>query len=461
MPDFPRYESKGSIDIKQPSFLAAEDTSGKQLEAVANAGEKVQQGAFALAKAYKETQKSTAELNQRTQAEDLLTRASSDPDYNSFQKYAQENEKIRKNSLQNLNDPEAIAKANYYQSVTNHQLNGIFQKKMVGHEQGNILQLNKLEEDNPTPGSFERVQERLNQGVKQGFINEKQAATQYQKSEKTIKANMFFNDLFSDANLAQEKVDRNDYKFDAKTKAAAQAKVDYMKKRNQDNLEADMSRREIDDDLTMPEVEAAFKNKLVSRSFYESKKKTLESSLADTAHTDNKVFNDLTSMLVDPGTKPDEARNAILEMSAAGKLSKSDLESLYKMHLIPSDGDRMNLQQALGDTGKNDFEKVKALNDAQDKLMEDKKNWWHSAFQVIDNTLGKDDKTVAAAKQALYGKVDSGNLSGADVVGAAKQVLSEDFLKKHPEVKTYPKEGKVVGGYRYFPDGTAQEEVKK
>jgi hypothetical protein len=42
MPEFPRYESKGSLTTRQPSAMAVEDTSGQMIEKVGEVGQTIQ-----------------------------------------------------------------------------------------------------------------------------------------------------------------------------------------------------------------------------------------------------------------------------------------------------------------------------------------------------------------------------------------------------------------------------------
>lgn len=196
MPIFPtggfqRYESNANLTTEQPNAMATKSTAGDVAETVANTEGKTADAAFKITKLYQESQKSTAELNQRTQAEDLLTNAANDPNYNNLDEYIQKSKKIKDDSLQSLKDPEAVAKANYYEAVTNHQLKGIFQKKVLAHEQANLLGLLDIDSKN---GDIQSIKTRISNAQQNGFINEKDA----EKLQKQTLENSVANDVAND-----------------------------------------------------------------------------------------------------------------------------------------------------------------------------------------------------------------------------------------------------------------------
>ena len=209
------------------------------------------------------------------------------------------------------------------------------------------------------------------------------------------------------------------------------------------------------------DLDEAYLNKTISRSFYDHMKKATDSPFGPTANTDPATFYDLTNTLVQPETTPERAREALLAAAADGKLSSEDSKKLYSMHLIPGEEGPQSLKDVLGPKAQGDFETIKNLADAQKKQLDDKKNAWHSAFKFMDHTLDNDQQAVTQARQKLYDRMAKSN--SKDPMAEAPVILFEDFAKQNPQVKTFPKEGKVLmlGGkkWRYFPD-KMPEEVK-
>lgn len=198
--EFPRYLSKGQVTTQQPSFLAPESTEGQRLEQVAKVGQVAQEATFKMAQAYSEAQKTQAELNQRTQIDDLLARAEADPDINGYDKYSQENEKIRKDSVSGFKNKftqgEAAVKANYFSRTADTQLKSLYRKKMIDNQQMNTLMLIDKEINNPQPGSLESIKARLDAQKKLGFINDTDAYKLEQKANADLGVNQINKDLY-------------------------------------------------------------------------------------------------------------------------------------------------------------------------------------------------------------------------------------------------------------------------
>lgn len=263
MPSFERYLSKGRATTEQPSFLAPESTEGQQLEKVAKATQTAQDITFKVAKMYDDAQKSQAELNQRTQIQDLLARAEADTDYNSINKYVAENEKIRKESTKTFKDRpqdrEASAKATYYKATTDTQLNSIFRKKVIVNEQANTLRFVDMEVASADAGAFDRVKAKLADQQAKGFINAEDAYKLEKRANDDLGMNRINKDLFSaqtpeDIDLIRQDITGGFYEQGGVT-------IDPEKKRAFLNI-ADEAQKNLEKKREALEVEAKVKNRL-------------------------------------------------------------------------------------------------------------------------------------------------------------------------------------------------------
>ena len=148
--------------------------------------------------------------------------------------------------------------------------------------------------------------------------------------------------------------------------------------------------------------------------------------------------------------------NELFKMEKNKNLNTSETNSLIKLFMISPDDDpnfkipkRANLEQML------------EAQEDKDKMSKDRRQalgWLTS----IKTHYGNDKEAAAdTAKKVVedYNKADKTQKQDTKFASSlARKHLSSSFLQKHPEVAQFPKEGKVVGSYRYFPDGTSQEE---
>lgn len=234
--EFPRYLSKAKATTQQPSAFAAESTEGQITEQVAKVAGVAQEATYKWGLAYQEAQKTQAELNQRTQIDDLLARAEADPDYNALEKYQQENEKIKTQSLSgfknNFTKGEAAAKANYYSSAANNQLTNIFRKKMIDNQQANTMRLLDLEAKNPSEDTFANMKAILEKQKSLGFLSETDALKLEEKYTKQAKQNAFLTDLSTSPDLAQENL--GNYGFDVSETGKARKMIEAAKKKEKE-----------------------------------------------------------------------------------------------------------------------------------------------------------------------------------------------------------------------------------
>ena len=267
--EFPRYLSKAKATTDQPSHFAPESTEGQQLEQMAKVGQTAQNATFKMGEAYQEARKTTAELNQRTQNDDLLARATADPDVNAYEKYRQENEKIKKDSVagfkNNSNAGDAIAKADYYAKTTDTQLQAVFRKKMIDNQQANLLSLSDID---AKQGNFESIKARIEKNKQMGFIGAEDAYKLEEKYSKQVKQNAFLSDLSVSADLASENL--QGYGFDVSETAKAKKMIDSAKKKEKEEFKNvqmatvnDFGEKLASRSLTMEEVEGAISSGLI------------------------------------------------------------------------------------------------------------------------------------------------------------------------------------------------------
>ena len=237
----------------------------------------------------------------------------------------------------------------------------------------------------------------------------------------------------------------------------------YLKAKFRNDIENEMIVKDTSGTLTAQDLEEGHLNGSVSRSFFEKMKNKIEGDYGPTANTDKQTYDDLTEKLVDPKTTPDQARVALIQASAEGKLSVADYEKLTRFHILPSEQGPQSVSDSMGGAkAEADLTSVKAAEDARSKELEDRNSWYKAGFNTLTGALGRDAHSVADAKMKLYDRIEKGNVKPQDIPHEAEAVIRENRVKKNPLIKNLPKEGAIVGdGWRYFPDGSAVKESKK
>jgi hypothetical protein len=164
-------------------------------------------------------------------------------------------------------------------------------------------------------------------------------------------------------------------------------------------------------------------------------------------------FTAMIDFISDEKNSERDCANKILEKENAGKLTPNEAHDLTKMFMVSPDDDpvfklsqRPNLNQMV---------------EAQDKkndIHTEKAGWFATLINSIKSHFGDDKKKTSEATKKIMRNYLADNTTARDTrewaQAQAKKVTNEDILQKHPEISKFPKEGKVIGKYRYFPDGS-------
>ena len=147
--------------------------------------------------------------------------------------------------------------------------------------------------------------------------------------------------------------------------------------------------------------------------------------------------------------------NEIIQAENSGKIMPDEAKSLVKMFMISSEDDpnfklskRPNLEQMLSaQSQKDDTSKEKRTGLGA---------WWKSLWNHDQKNATENAKKVVKAYN------DEPNKAVKDAPGwgmiQADKIASQDRLKKFPSIASFPEEGRVINGWRFYPDGRAVEE---
>ena len=195
MPEFPRYESKGTLTTQQPSFLAAESTEGKITEKIGEAAGAVGTQAGKLLEAYKSTQKTVALTNNKSDILDIQQRAMGEVDPKKWKAYQSEIEKARIKHGEGLGAL-ASKELNLDSKVASIQIDNIFQKKNLELDTIATKRAIELEVNNPAPGSLPKIKALLNEKVAAGLIDPSVAYAEEVKANANLGVNRISKDLY-------------------------------------------------------------------------------------------------------------------------------------------------------------------------------------------------------------------------------------------------------------------------
>ena len=201
MPKLPIVESQATLSTQQPSYMAPESTEGKILEQVAKTAGDVQDTAYKWNVANASMQKTQTEVNLKTRLLDVHARAEVDPDYNSYQKYADEVSQIYKETNQGISDPKVAAEANlqlgYEAKAAQIQLQGVFKKKQIDNDRANVDTQIDMLVNNPTEGSFPAIKKILEDKTALGLYSKEDSFKMMHKAEEDIGVNRVNKDIYS------------------------------------------------------------------------------------------------------------------------------------------------------------------------------------------------------------------------------------------------------------------------
>ncbi len=263
MPSFPRYESKEQIAIQPTSVGTAKVTTGEILGGVAKVAQQAQDVTLKLIEAHDKAQKSTSEINQKTQIADMLGRAQAETDYNALDSYLKENEKFRIKSLGGFTSKAAGSEAalarGYDAKIAEIQLRNLFRKKEIDLHRSNTLAFIDLEINNPTAESLGKIKQRLADDAGFGFFDQEDAYKLYQSANNALGVNRINKDLYEaqtpeQVDIVQEGITNGFYERGGVT-------IDPVKKRALLGI-ADSARKNTEKKIIAQQIEAMAQNRV-------------------------------------------------------------------------------------------------------------------------------------------------------------------------------------------------------
>lgn len=475
MPVFPRYESKGQLTTQQPSVQAVQDNTGQVVaEAGANIGNAISQNAVRWSNAVDTIQKTTAQANFKAGMLDIENRAAVDPDYNNSDKYFKEIEKLRTDNLKGFAsktaETEAAIEFGYESKVGQAKIQNLYRKKMVDVGQMNALKLIDAELSNPTDNSKANIEKVINAQVEAGIFDHKTGYDLYNKSVKNLVEFDVANDNATEEHqsqvLAELKKGENgkyadvpgDVRLDL-IKASQQRIFNNNQTYKRDIADSQNIRsnalidkfaageatiRDIEAEESIPEESGGIKREQL----YTYKKAILSG-----------IKGNLDRMLREKTPNNDETRRA------RDVRKYLDLIDNFIDNKVDQWKAKEMLAQAYGDGIINDKEQ-KFLNDMKQNLKDIEFN---RSTSIVASTIrgvkdflnfqsNASDEDIARNIKTLVGEI----AEGKDPNASARKVISQEIVKRIPDISTYPETGKIKrdangNKIRVFPDGTYEE----
>lgn len=344
MPSFPRHQSEGQITTQQPSFLAAEDTSGQITEKIGEVGKEVQNAALKWSNAVDTIQKTTASANFKSGVLDITSRAQNDPDYNNQDQYFKEIEKLRSDSLKGFSsktaETEAAIDFGYESKVAQIQIQNLYKKKMVDVGQASTLKLLDMAANRPSENMEQSIADILGPQVQAGVFDHKTAYELQEKYVQKGKYNAFLSDLNSNPSQTEKNLAKNSYDFDVKQLEAARGiyekEVNKIRAVNENELLKAYVNNEESDPMLVRQMMNEGK---IDASFAEGLIKKMEDPKPDKPSQDMK-FIEYVNRFADLTEKGDKAEigevvsfmTDLMKEHAAGFLDTADVKrNLVKM----------------------------------------------------------------------------------------------------------------------------------
>lgn len=223
------------MTTQQPSFLAADNTSGQVIDVVAQGAKAGLQASESWLKGLDAVQKTTAETNFKSGMLDIMQRAENDPDVNSSGKYLQELESLRAKSMTGIQnksvEAETLQEFNFESHKAQIQIENFFKKKVISAGQAATLQQLDMEAKLATPDSQNNIKKLLQRQTEAGIVSPKEAYELEKKTVKDMKQNSFLRDLNSGSQFAGEQLKSNAYGFDVTEMEKAKSILDRYEKR--------------------------------------------------------------------------------------------------------------------------------------------------------------------------------------------------------------------------------------
>lgn len=441
MAEFPRYESKGQLTTQQPAPLTPTDNTGA---VVAETGQKIGSSLQDIAMKFNETmiatRRTVAKVNSADAIDEIHQQATLDGNVANQKDYVAKLEESKQKNLQGL-DPLGKLEITHDYNNAGIQLTNIYRNKNLELNTVAVDRRIQRLEQNPTPDSLAHIKNLLHKEVASNRLKPEFAYKREVEAEKEIKQNTFLIDLNKDPAISEKKLNTNAYGFDIDKLEKAKQHQEYAVRMA--NVETtheliDMANNGLD--IKQP-LEEAFLTKRIANSTYKALQEQTNSKVGPTAGTDNQTYYDITHYLLSKDADPVQATNRIIKANSEGKLSLVDMKKIYDMHLIPTPEGRKSIDDAFSN-GK--FEQIKAVYDANEKAMTDKKQWWRTGFGLFNqNTAGPDkEKKVAESTQKLVDAVNQEQIKPEDIPVAAEKILSSERLKQHPTWAALPEKGR-------------------
>lgn len=489
MPKIPIIEPTGnrlttdSPAVKLDPGVAA--TQGKMYQVL---GAGTEEAAQTLQKATSLAERTKAENHLETKLADIESRAAQDPDYSqqTHKKYQDEISAAKSEAASNITIP---AERNLFtmssrSDIAKIKVNSLFAQKTKDAAKGELETFMSLQKDKYIKTNIMGEKQtailekdhKIDESVKAGFISREDAAKLKIKTNEDWNQAHLSYDVNTNPEFALDELKKGEagfYRgvapdFRAKEMEKAQKRLDYLKKRRQSETADNLMVASITKTLTPQMVEEAKLNGSISdKTFNALSKKITTFNIGPTEKRNGPAYMELVNKLVNPATKPEDARTALLEAQAEGKISEEDFKKLYQMHLIPAGSGFESLKDAMGvGPTKMDFDQVVAKDTERKQAIVDRNDWFRSVGDFIQSFTGRNQAAAADITNKVYDKVQAENVKPEDMHGVASKILSQEILKAHPEIKSAPKTGLVWkdahgGKIRVFPDGTFTEENKK
>lgn len=428
MPNFPRYQSKGSLTTQQPSAFAPTDTTG---EVVAKAGQQIgkdiQESSLKWSNAVDTIQKTTSAANRKIGLLDINTRAANDPNYNNADQYIKEAEKLIAETSKGFSsktaETENAIEAAYDFKVTQVQIQNTYKKKMIDVGQTSTFKLLDMEANKPGADMESRMSGILNQQVAAGVFDHKDAYTIQKEYLKKGKFNTFLSDIQSNPSVADSNLSSNKYDFDVKELRDARAIFDDESKKikvvNQKNiLDAYLSGEEVGAE----DVKSLLKEGKIEPEFAEGMINKINNPQVDRPSQD-KAYIEFQNKVMDMQAKGDKATTDeisklmadTIKAHSKGLLDKADVERILK--------DRNELIQKKLEKTSEDI-----LSQTHPKTILQKLSFWSDEY-------AKDKPDI---KARMYRKLIDGIMAGSDPYAVAAKVVDDEIEFQLGESLKYP-----------------------
>lgn len=340
--DFQRYDSQAEPTTQQPGAFISKDTSGERTAAIGKVGDAVQENTLKWSAAHDTIQKTVASANFKSGMLDVLTRATNDPNYNNSDQYYKEIEKLKTDSLKGFTskyaEAQMMADLGYESKVGQIQIQNLYKKKEIDVGQTNALKLLDIEAQSPGADFEEKIGRILGEQVKAGIFDHKDAYLIQQQYIKKSKLNSFLIDLQNNPAIAENKLTKNEYGFEAKELSSAQKILTVESKKIQATVQGEILSAYLSgEDISQESIKNLMKEKRIDLKFAESMINKLKNPKPERPSKDL-AFIEFNNRLLDLNAKGDKASlEELVEFTAdamqahsEGLLDSSDMKRIAR-----------------------------------------------------------------------------------------------------------------------------------